>query len=78
MLLDLNPELEVILLDDAYQHRKVKPLFSVLLTDYHNLFYNGFLLLLVGYVKDARGRTGRYCCSIKVSWRNSGGRDDAY
>lgn len=43
-LLDQFPDLEVILLDDAYQHRKVTPAFSVLLTDYHNLFYTDFLM----------------------------------
>lgn len=44
MLLDANPDLDAILLDDAYQHRKVTPLFSILLTDYHNPFYKDFLL----------------------------------
>ena len=31
---------QVILLDDAYQHRYVVPSFSIVLTDYHRLFYN--------------------------------------
>lgn len=35
---------EVILLDDAYQHRAIKPGFSVLLTDYNSPFYNDFML----------------------------------
>lgn len=35
---------EVILLDDAYQHRYVAPSFSIVLTDYHRLFYNDKLL----------------------------------
>lgn len=35
---------EVILLDDAYQHRYVTPSFSIVLTDYHRLFYNDKLL----------------------------------
>lgn len=35
---------EVILLDDAYQHRYVAPSFSIVLTDYHRLFYNDRLL----------------------------------
>ena len=30
---------EVILLDDAFQHRYVKPSLSLVLTDYHRLFY---------------------------------------
>lgn len=35
---------DIILLDDAFQHRKVKPNFSVLLTKYKDLFINDFLL----------------------------------
>lgn len=38
------PELEVVLLDDAFQHRSVKPNLSVLLTDYNRLFYNDKML----------------------------------
>ena len=34
----------IILLDDAYQHRRVKPGLSVLLTEYDNLFYNDHVL----------------------------------
>ena len=34
--MNINPQ--VILLDDAYQHRKVKPKISILLTDYNNLY----------------------------------------
>ena len=44
LLVDNVEDLGVILLDDAYQHRKVRPSFSVLLTDYHNPFYNDFLM----------------------------------
>lgn len=35
---------DVILLDDAYQHRKIRPSFSLLLTKYDDLFINDFLL----------------------------------
>ncbi len=38
LLLDKIPELDIILLDDAFQHRWVKPGFSILLTDYHHLY----------------------------------------
>jgi tetraacyldisaccharide 4'-kinase len=38
------PDVEVILLDDAYQHRRVKPSLQILLTDYHHPFYNDMLL----------------------------------
>jgi tetraacyldisaccharide 4'-kinase len=40
--LDLSPD--VILLDDAFQHRKVKPGLSVLLTAYDNLFCDDIVL----------------------------------
>ncbi len=35
---------EVVLLDDAYQHRKVTPGFIILLTAYHNLYYKDWVL----------------------------------
>jgi tetraacyldisaccharide 4'-kinase len=38
------PELKIILLDDAFQHRRVKPGLSILLTDYSKIFYDDFLL----------------------------------
>ncbi len=39
-----NPKVDVVLLDDAYQHRYVKPGFTLLLTDYHRLFCHDSLL----------------------------------
>jgi tetraacyldisaccharide 4'-kinase len=33
-----DPDLRLVLLDDAFQHRSVKPGISILLTDYHHLF----------------------------------------
>jgi tetraacyldisaccharide 4'-kinase len=43
-LLAENPSVNVILLDDAFQHRAVRPLFSILLTDYAKPFFSDFLL----------------------------------
>jgi tetraacyldisaccharide 4'-kinase len=37
-LMDKFPDLGLVLLDDAFQHRWVKPGISILLTDYHRLF----------------------------------------
>lgn len=37
-------ETEVVLLDDAYQHRAVKPGLSMLLTDYYHLYSDDYLL----------------------------------
>jgi tetraacyldisaccharide 4'-kinase len=39
-----KPDTEVILLDDAFQHRYVKPGKSIILTDYHHLFVNDYLI----------------------------------
>lgn len=39
-----HPELELILLDDAFQHRRLRPGFSILLTDYHRLHTRDHLL----------------------------------
>lgn len=39
-----NPPVEVVLLDDAFQHRYVKAGFNILLTDYHRLFCDDALL----------------------------------
>ncbi|MCX6257611.1 MAG: tetraacyldisaccharide 4'-kinase [Bacteroidia bacterium] len=43
-LLDMNDSLDVILLDDAYQHRYVKPGISILLIDYHYPLYSDYML----------------------------------
>ncbi|MCK9220091.1 MAG: tetraacyldisaccharide 4'-kinase [Bacteroidales bacterium] len=44
LMLQKHPELEVILLDDAFQHRYVKPGLSILLTDYHHLYTEDYVL----------------------------------
>ena len=43
-ILQNHEGVEVILLDDAFQHRRVKPAFQILLTDYHRLFTRDWLL----------------------------------
>ena len=43
-LLHDRPETEVIILDDAFQHRAVKAGLNILLTDYNNLFTRDFYL----------------------------------
>lgn len=48
-----NPTLDVILLDDAFQHRRVKPLFQVLLTTGSKPFWKDFLLP-AGRLREAR------------------------
>ncbi|MGY5353246.1 tetraacyldisaccharide 4'-kinase [Wenyingzhuangia sp. IMCC45533] len=43
-ILKLRPKTEVVLLDDAYQHRKIKAGFNILLSSYDCIFYNDFML----------------------------------
>ena len=43
-LLEKHQELDAVILDDAYQHRYVKPGISILLTDFHNLYSENFVV----------------------------------
>ncbi|MBL7718732.1 MAG: tetraacyldisaccharide 4'-kinase [Flavipsychrobacter sp.] len=43
-LLQRKPETDVILLDDAYQHRSVKAGLNILITDYHKPYYKDHIL----------------------------------
>ncbi len=52
------PDVQVILMDDAFQHRTVKPQFSILVTDYEKPFYKDFLLP-VGRLREARKGASR-------------------
>jgi tetraacyldisaccharide 4'-kinase len=58
MILDEHADTKVILLDDSFQHRKVKPSFQILLTDYSNLFYND-LLLPAGRLRESKYNVNR-------------------
>lgn len=49
---------DIILLDDAFQHRKVKPHFSILLTAYGNLYSNDWYLPM-GHLRDSRREAKR-------------------
>ena len=52
-LLHDRPETEVIILDDAFQHRAIKAGLNILLTDYGNLFTRDFFLP-TGDLRDMR------------------------
>jgi len=52
------PEVKVVLMDDAFQHRTVKPHFSILVTDYEKPFYKDFLLPY-GRLRERRIGAGR-------------------
>jgi tetraacyldisaccharide 4'-kinase len=49
---------QVILLDDAFQHRYVQPSLSILMTDYNRLYYND-RLLPVGRLREPSGGVRR-------------------
>ena len=52
-----NPNIDVILLDDAFQHRYVKPGISILLTDYSRPFYQDMTLPAGRLREPASGKT---------------------
>lgn len=49
---------DLVLLDDAYQHRSIQPGFNILLTDYNRPFYNDFVLP-VGDLRELRSGKNR-------------------
>lgn len=57
-ILQEHPDTEVILLDDAYQHRRVKPSLQILLTDYGRPFYKDFVMP-AGRLREARAGANR-------------------
>lgn len=54
----LFPDLQLILLDDAFQHRYVRPRVSILLTDYNRPFYTDKMLPL-GRLRDNPAQANR-------------------
>jgi len=52
-ILQEYPDTSVILLDDAFQHRSVKPLCSIVVTEYSKPFFEEFILP-VGNLREAR------------------------
>ncbi|SFA73858.1 lipid-A-disaccharide kinase [Flavobacterium swingsii] len=57
-LLSLSNKPDIILLDDAFQHRKVKAGFYILLTAYNDLFTNDFMLP-TGNLRESRSGARR-------------------
>ncbi len=53
----------IIILDDAFQHRPVRPTFSLLLTDYNRPFYNDFVLP-AGNLRESRTGASRAGCVV--------------
>lgn len=54
---------DVILLDDAFQHRKVSPTYAILLTTYHRLYVNDWYLP-TGNLRDAKYAAQRANCIV--------------
>lgn len=52
------PKTNVLVLDDAFQHRKVKAGFNILLTEYNKPFFRDSLLP-GGWLRESRGGAGR-------------------
>lgn len=57
LLTEENPP-QIILLDDAYQHRKIKAGLNILLTDYYNL-YSSNRLVPAGILRDIKNASKR-------------------
>jgi tetraacyldisaccharide 4'-kinase len=57
-LLHDKPETEVIILDDAFQHRQVKAGLNILLTEYHNPYTEDFILP-AGNLRDVKSSRKR-------------------
>lgn len=53
-----KPEIQVVVLDDAFQHREVKAGLNILLTDYHHLYSDDYLLP-AGNLRDSRASSKR-------------------
>ena len=54
---------ELILLDDAFQHRRVKPDYSILLSEYGNLYYEDYLMPR-GKLRESKKGARRADCII--------------
>lgn len=61
--LEKNKRPDIIILDDAHQHRKVRPSHAVLLTSYNNLYTRDWFFPS-GQLRDSRSQAGRADCII--------------
>ena len=58
LLRQAHPALTAVVLDDAYQHRRVRPALNILLTEYARPFYQDFVLP-AGRLREARAGASR-------------------
>jgi tetraacyldisaccharide 4'-kinase len=64
------PETDVFLLDDAYQHRKVGRDFNIMLSDYHQPFYDDHVLPM-GRLRERRASAVRADCIVVTKCNES-------
>ena len=64
------PDTKVILLDDALQHRRIRPHLTILVTDFYRPFYTDFLMPL-GRLRE--GRSGAARADVVVVTKCAGG-----
>jgi tetraacyldisaccharide 4'-kinase len=57
-LMQKFPSLQVVILDDVFQHRRIKPGLQIMLTDYGRLFYQDHLLP-TGYLREPKSGASR-------------------
>lgn len=57
-LLNEYPDIDLIVLDDAFQHRRIRPWFSILVTEYGHLFTRDYVLP-AGNLREARKGASR-------------------
>ena len=57
-LMQMEPTPDVIVLDDAYQHRQIKPGLNILLTEYYNI-YKKDMLVPAGTLRDVKSAAKR-------------------
>lgn len=62
-LMQRSPETQVILMDDIFQHRSVKPYLNILLTEYSLPYFDDFLLP-VGALRESKAGASRADCII--------------
>lgn len=74
-LLSFNEKPEVILLDDAFQHRRVKAGFYILLTAYDDLFCDDFILPM-GNLRESRSGAERADLIVVTKCPNSISEDE--
>ncbi len=58
LILNENPEVKLILLDDAFQHRQIKPHYNILLTEFNRPFFADHVLPF-GRLRESRNGASR-------------------